>query len=87
MKKLTSLLPLELQNLNKELGEVSTILSDKTGTLTPNEIEFFKCSIVGVSYGTGITKVQKVVPESVGKKPSLKKRKNLFFNSSKKDST
>ena len=45
----------------------------KTGTLTPNEIEFFKCSIAGVSYGTGITKVQKVVPESARKKPSLKK--------------
>jgi len=26
-----------------------------------------------VSYGTGITKVQKAVPENAGKKPSLKK--------------
>lgn len=39
-------------NLNEELGMVDTVLSDKTGTLTRNTMEFFKCSINGVSYGT-----------------------------------
>ncbi len=38
---------------------VSTILSDKTGTLTRNVMEFFKCSIGGVSYGAGHTEIER----------------------------
>ncbi len=30
-----------------------------SGTLTRNVMEFFKCSIAGVSYGQGVTEVEK----------------------------
>ena len=46
-------------NLNEELGMIDTILTDKTGTLTCNVMEFFKCSINGKTYGIGMNEIEK----------------------------
>eukprot|EP01117_Protostelium_nocturnum_P015580 TRINITY_DN6059_c0_g1_i4.p1 TRINITY_DN6059_c0_g1~~TRINITY_DN6059_c0_g1_i4.p1 ORF type:complete len:881 (+),score=332.04 TRINITY_DN6059_c0_g1_i4:69-2711(+) len=42
-------------NLNEELGQIDFIFSDKTGTLTSNEMELVKCTIEGKVYVVGDT--------------------------------
>lgn len=64
-------------NLNEELGQVHTILSDKTGTLTCNSMEFIKCSVGGVAYGYGVTEVERAMAKRNGS-PLIVKGKDVM---------
>ncbi|KAF9625530.1 hypothetical protein IFM89_023841 [Coptis chinensis] len=54
------LIPISLY-VSIEIVKVDTILSDKTGTLTCNSMDFVKCSIVGTVYGRGVTEVEQAI--------------------------
>ena len=64
-------------NLNEELGMVHTVLSDKTGTLTCNAMEFFKLSVNGVSYGEGITEIEHALIKRQGGNPPARSSKAI----------
>jgi len=53
--------------LNEELGQISHIFSDKTGTLTCNIMDFRKFSVNGTVYGMGITEIGKASWKLQGK--------------------
>jgi len=52
-----------------ELGVISHIFSDKTGTLTQNIMQFRKCSVNGLSYGKGTTEIGLARLKRLGQAP------------------
>ncbi|KZV53133.1 phospholipid-transporting ATPase 3-like [Dorcoceras hygrometricum] len=63
-------------NLNEELGQVEYIFSDKTGTLTRNLMEFFKCSIAGEVYGSGVSEIELGTAQRTGVKIGVERPSN-----------
>lgn len=41
-------------NITEDLGQIQHIFTDKTGTLTENEMVFRCCTIAGINYTHGI---------------------------------
>ncbi|OQR96099.1 P-type ATPase (P-ATPase) Superfamily [Achlya hypogyna] len=54
------------KGLNEQLGHITHIFSDKTGTITCNQMEFRKCSIRGFSYGQGTTAIGRAAAAAGG---------------------
>jgi magnesium-transporting ATPase (P-type) len=55
-------------NLNDQLGCITHVLTDKTGTLTCNNMKFRRCCIHGVDYGdSNITSnaTKKIIPSYI----------------------
>ena len=54
-------------DINDEIGQVSHVFSDKTGTLTQNVMQMFKFCVDGVLFGKGETSIAKAAASRSGR--------------------
>ena len=59
------------QGLLDELGAITHVFSDKTGTLTSNHMEFRRCLIGATSYGSGTTSISAALDEARSRRSSV----------------
>ena len=74
-------------NLVQELGMVSNVFSDKTGTLTRNEMRFVKFIVDGKLFDLDLSSVPTEDMSNSGGKKSTANEKNLPSNSAQSDVT